>query len=59
MKPGSLLAMVLLLLVFVGHLVRLVFHIELVIGTMVMPMWLSALALMLSGATVLFLWRER
>jgi len=58
MKSGSLIAFVLLLLVFVGHLARLVFNIELVIGTTVMPMWLSVIALVVTGVAVLLLWRE-
>ena len=58
MKPGSSIALVLLSLVFAGHLARLVFKIELVIGATVMPMGLSVVAVVFSGVAISLMWRE-
>ena len=41
MKPASLLAAILLDIIAVVHLLRLVFHTEVIIGGWVLPMWVS------------------
>jgi hypothetical protein len=41
MKPASLLVAILLDIIAVVHLLRLVFHTEVIIGGWVVPMWVS------------------
>ena len=41
MKPASLLVAILLDIIAVVHILRLVFHTEVIIGGRVLPMWVS------------------
>jgi hypothetical protein len=41
MKPASLVVAVLLDLIAVAHLLRIVFHTEVIVGGWVVPMWMS------------------
>jgi len=58
MRPVSLLVAVLLLLVVLIHLVRFIFGVEIVIGGMVVPMWMSPIASIVSAVLAVLLWRE-
>ena len=51
MKPASLLVAILLDIIAVVHLLRLVFHTEVIIGGWVLPMWVCGVGAV--AATVL------
>ena len=51
MKPASLLVAILLDIIAVVHILRLVFHTEVIIGGWVLPMWVSGVGAV--AATVL------
>ena len=51
MKPASLLVAILLDIIAVVHILRLIFHTEVIIGGWVLPMWVSGLGAV--AATVL------
>ncbi len=59
MQPAALLSALFLCLVAVGHLLRLVLGVELVVDEVVVPMWPSVLAVLGPGALALWLWREQ
>lgn len=59
MKPAACIAAVLLTLVAIGHLLRLVFHVEAVIAGWVVPMWVSVPGIVVPLALAIGLWRER
>jgi len=54
MKPATFAVAVVLGLVAVGHLLRLIFHVNVVIGGWVVPMWISVVG-GLAAATLSFL----
>jgi hypothetical protein len=58
MKTGTLLAIILFVLVAVAHLFRLVDRTEVVVGTMVVPLWVSVLGVVVPGLIAWLLWRE-
>ena len=58
MKPGSSLAILLLSLLAVAHLLRLLFHVELAVGGVVIPMWASAIGVLVPTFVAGLLWRE-
>lgn len=59
MKPASLLAALLLLLVAAAHLLRVVVDIPVTIGTMSLPTWPSVIAVIVPTVLAVGLWRER
>ena len=58
MKPATVVAVILLALVAIGHLLRFVFGIEVIIAGKVIPMWVSAAAFLVAGGVGVGLWRE-
>jgi len=58
MKPAARIATIFLVLVALGHLLRLVFRVEVVAGGVVVPLWASALACIITGGLAVLLWRE-
>lgn len=58
MKPASLLAILVLSLVAIAHLLRLVFQAEVLVGGAAIPMWVSVVGLIVTGALAVALWRE-
>ena len=58
MKPFATLAIAIFILIAVMHLMRLVFGWEVTINDLVIPMWVSVIALLIVGALAYFLWRE-
>lgn len=50
MKPGTLLAVILLSMIAVGHVMRIAFGLELIIAGIAIPMWPSALAVIVFAA---------
>ena len=58
MKPITNLAIAIFILIAVMHLMRLVFGWEVTLSSLVIPMWVSVIALLIAGALAYFLWRE-
>ena len=58
MKPASTAAIVVFTLVAVAHLLRLVFQTEVVVGGAIVPMSVSVVGLIVTGALAVGLWRE-
>ena len=58
MKPAHTLAIALLALVAIGHIVRLLLHMELVISRVTIPMWPSVAAVVVFLGVAVALWRE-
>ena len=59
MKPGSLTAFVVMILVVVAHMLRLVAGMEILVDGEPIPMWLSVLGVIVPGFIAWMLWRER
>jgi len=58
MKPFSSIAAVIFSILSLAHLLRLVFHWEVIVNGFVLPQWVSVPACILSGALAFMLWRE-
>ncbi len=58
MKPASLVAAIVLALVAVAHVLRLVFHTEVVVGGTVIPMWVSGGGCVVAAALSVLVLRE-
>ena len=58
MKPASLMAALVFSLVAVAHLLRLISQVEVLVGGVTIPMWVSVVGLIVPGALALALWRE-
>lgn len=59
MKPGAFLAVCFLAGIALGHLLRVVYSVRVVVGDVTVPMSLSALATVGAGALAILLWREQ
>ncbi len=57
MKPGTLMAIVLLATVSLAHLLRLIFRVQVTVADEVVPIWLSGVAFLVAGAVAIMLWR--
>lgn len=58
MKPAALTATIFLALVALAHFLRLVLRIEVIAGSVTIPLWLSAVACVFTGGLAGLLWRE-
>ena len=58
MKPAALLITLFLCAIAALHVLRLIFQVEVSIGGVVFPMWISVIAGLVVGALPLWLWRE-
>jgi hypothetical protein len=58
MKPATKIAMVLLSLVAIAHLLRVLFGLEIIVGSWNVPMWGSYLGTVIPGALAYFIYRE-
>ena len=58
MKPASMLSMLVLAMVAVGHLLRLALRVEVIVGGMPVPLWVSVIACVVPAGLVITLWRE-
>ena len=58
MKPFTTIAIVIFSLVAVLHVLRLIFGWEAVINGLVMPMWVSAVGIIVAGGLAVMVWRE-
>ena len=59
MKPGSLTAFVLMILVVVAHMLRLIAGMEILVDGRPLPMWLSVVGVIVPALIAWMLWRER
>ena len=59
MKPAAKIATAFFALIAVLHLVRLLSHTKVMVGNFEVPLWASALGLLVSGGLALWLWREQ
>jgi len=57
-RPATLVAAVLFLLIAIGQLLRLVFHVKITANALVIPMWPSIVACAVAAALAVLLWRE-
>jgi hypothetical protein len=58
MKPFTAIAVVIFTLMAIVHLIRLFAGWEVVVGGFVIPLWWSALGLVIAGGLALMVWRE-
>jgi len=58
MKPASFVAAVFLAVVAILHILRLVFHTEVLVGGRVFPMWVSVVGCVAAGALSFLVFRE-
>lgn len=58
-RPASFISALFLFLVSIGHLLRLLFNVHVVAGGVVVPVWLSLPALIVTGSLGIWLMRER
>ncbi len=58
MKPATLVATVFLFLVAILHLVRIFFHVELIVNGTMVPMWVSILGFLFTAGLATMMWRE-
>lgn len=59
MKQPVLFASLLLTLVAVAHLLRLVYQLPLTVGTTSIPMWVSGVAVIVTGGLAVWLWKAQ
>jgi hypothetical protein len=57
-KPASLIAILFIALIAVGHLLRIVFNIDFVVYDISIPMWASGAAAVFCGFLAVWLWKE-
>lgn len=58
MKPASLMAVIIFSLVAIAHLLRLLSQVQVLVGGVTIPMWVSVVGLIVPGALAVALWRE-
>ncbi len=58
MRPIATIAVILLSAVAAAHALRLVFGVELTVGSTVMPLWASVVGTVVPGALAVLLWKE-
>jgi hypothetical protein len=58
MKPGTIIVTAFLAFVSIAQLIRVVFQIEVVANGVVIPVWPSAIACIVTGVLAIMLWRE-
>jgi len=58
MKPFTIIAIVVFVLVSLLHVVRYFLGWEIIINAVVIPMWVSLLGFVIAGGLAFMLWRE-
>ena len=58
MKPFTTIAVVVFALIAIVHLIRLFMGWEVIVSGFVIPVWWSALGLVIAGGLALMVWRE-
>ena len=59
MKSAALVAVLFLSVVALVHVIRLIFHVQITVGSTEIPMWASVLAVIGPGALAVWLWKEQ
>ena len=59
MKPAALVAVLLLSVVALLHVLRLIFQVQITVGSTEIPMWASVFAVIGPGALAVWLWKEQ
>lgn len=59
MKPAAVVAILFLCLIALGHAARLVFGVDVTVGSLAIPMWPSVLATLGPAALAIWLWKEQ
>jgi hypothetical protein len=57
-RPVTLIAAGFFALIALAHVLRILLHVAVVAGGVVVPVWLSAPAALFTGALAVLLWRE-
>jgi hypothetical protein len=57
-KPATTIAIILFSLIAVIHILRLVFHWEIVAAGFVVPLWVSVPGFIVAGGLAFLLWKE-
>lgn len=58
MKPFTIIAIVVFALVSIMHLVRYYLGWEVIVNSVVIPMWISIVGFVVAGGLAIMLWRE-
>jgi len=58
MKSAALMAVLFLSVVALLHVLRLIFQLQITVGSTEIPMWASVLAVIGPGALAVWLWKE-
>jgi len=58
MKTGTKLAIAVFSIVAIAHLLRLVYAVDVSIGSWNAPMWVSVLGVLVPGVIAILLWRD-
>ena len=58
MKPATMISTLFLAMVAIGHLLRLVLGVEVIIGGFVIPLWVSVIACVGPAGLAVGVWRE-
>jgi hypothetical protein len=58
MKPATMISTLFLAMVAIGHLLRLVRGVEVIVGGFVIPLWVSVIACVVPAGLAVGLWRE-
>jgi protein-S-isoprenylcysteine O-methyltransferase Ste14 len=58
MRASAIVTSIFLLLVFLGHLFRLIFQVQVMVNTFTVPMWMSVAACIVTAALAIWLWMD-
>ena len=58
MKPATMISMLFLAIVAVAHLLRLALGVEVIVGGIPVPLWVSVIACVVPAGLAVGLWRE-
>jgi len=58
MKPATTIAIILFLFIATAHLLRLIFHVQIIAGGITIPMWPSVVGCIIPAFLAVMLWRE-
>jgi hypothetical protein len=58
MKPAAMISTLFLGVVAIGHLLRLVLCVDIIVGGVVVPLWVSVIACVVPAGLAVALWQE-
>ena len=58
MKPATAIAIVFIGIVSLAHLLRLIFQLDIIVAGKAVPIWMSGVAFLATGALAIGLWAE-